>query len=727
MAEDKAEGEVRKTSSGSSVAEGGFSRGREQQLNTIEEQLEKAQATLFDLQNLKARLEAERQENRLKEREEQEILAAKKIKAENETLRHELRGYQGEINSLKDIISSLKDDLVRTAERLSDKVEVSLRAIGEPTGKHPHRVTHYPARPEPPKEHNFFNDHLDSAVHKSEAQDEKPKVETNASVDVAPKSEITQQYHPEVEHKLAPAEPPVEAKPMQPDPVKSEPTVAEEKAESVPAAPPTTIAPVTVATAEVAASPIHADPQPAVTTEPSVAAEAVDELNDEDFLEYEDIKRELMALEEEHIFKPTDGAEPETKPVQEAKSDQPIKSKKKLFSFLNKIPMPQKKEEPKDNTSSAPLKNAQDFKHHFWGKKEEASAPAKAENTPEAATPAVAAASTPVEVPPAQIEVAKSEPAPIQPATPAPAEAAPAAPIVNKPEEAVSAPQIAEKSEPAPVVAEVPVQQEIAPPQIVSQVKEAAAEPDKEKQISKLNNVFKKRKKKVTGEMGDNSEERKSKGTGGAGKLLVRAAIFILVIAAGGIAYRVNNAENLRQMYTSKAKESVESAKVKDTPDGFNNIDPEVKYREAYADLPFADTVWTSYKDGDLGIVLEYPKNTSFRLKPVGSSNLWFLRKDGYLLKVEKIETDQSLQQYSESITSTVKYTVEAANVRNHDTLHLILDDNLPVRGNVYLVKMDGNIIYKIWYKTYAPNENVDDEQRVKRMLDTLDFLPAES
>lgn len=732
MAEDKVEGEVRKTSSGSSVEEGHFSGGLDGQISTIEEQLQRAQATLFELQSLKGKLEAERQDNLLRARREQEQEEALNIKKENERLRRELHGYHDEIGSLKEIISSLKEDLVKTADKLEKKVSHTLQSLDEEDDrKHAHlhqshseerthHNTHHVREKSEPG--NFFSDHLEP---KKPLEVEKAFFET-------PKLELVAeppQENPTVDQQ-APAAAPREEEKAQPQMAaesKAENAVAEtqnttppatEAAAISPATPPAATSPEPEAAAPPASTAQEASPQaPAPSNQEGSVADKIlqeevateevkpvaitqinisdtstaEDLIDDDFDEYEDIKKELEALENESIFKPVVQPEP-------VATEQPEPPKAKPSLFFGKKAKADQAELPEQKK----LETTEQYKKHFWGKKEQPEANSS-EAAPTSTQPETVQAAT------SAIEPAKDEEA---------------KPLENTNSNVASSETTA--SSPAPEVPAAADQAQISAPtpEETAAVPKVAGTPKKEEEVSpiaKLSQVFKKRKKKVIGEVGDEHSEKRG---AAVGKLVVRAAIFILVVAGAGLAYRISNANKLREMYTSKAQETVTQTKVQQAPDGFEQ-NPEDKYKEAYADAAFADTIWTNYKDPDLGVVLDYPQNTSYRLKPIGSNNLWFLRKNGYLLKIEKIETEQSLDQYMQGITSGVKYKVESANVRNRNTLHLVLEDDLPVKGNIYLVQMDQGIIYKIWYKTFAENEDPDDQQRVKKMLDTLDFISS--
>lgn len=707
MAEDKDEGEVQRASGGSSVEEGHFSNGLDDQISTIEDQLKRAEATLFDLQSLRGKLEAERQNNILRAKEEEEIRESENIRKENERLRRELKEYHTEIGSLKEVISSLKDDLVKTAEKLETKVTRTLNSLPEEKSEHEthkHKTEHH-AHHQHHKEahdHNFFSDHLSPLTEKKEVSDKAvaPEIkhsELEASQEEAPEKinempkESTEAAAPpklenaEPDAQTAPAE---QAVPPQANAAQSEAAPNSSMAEHL----------------------LNDPSEPhqikaAVVTELQNSTEQVeaDVLASQELNEYEEIKRELLALENEAMFKPThsEASPPVAQPEVKSEPNATSAEKESKPNFVAKLFQRKEKEEESEPAVGNQLAADQAA----------AQAQATEANNKEAAPPE------------ATVISAKTE------AVTAPPEAA----GVSTAAEAVSAtPETVHDNpqQPSPEKTEVPE----APAPVSSPIAESTPVPEeivaepKAKKTS-FSNIFKNKKKKVKGRINDGREDNPhSRHPSGGGKIAIAAAAAIILVVGIGLFFKIRNAEQLRQIYISKATENVatasENSNKSEVPDEFANLDPEKKYKEAYADLPFDQSAWATYSDPDLGITIQYPNNTSYRLKPVGSANIWFLRKNGYLLKIEKLPGQQSLGEVRDGITTNVKYKSEDAIVRGNSTIHLILEDDLPVKGNIYLTSFNG-AIYKIWYKTYAPGENPDDEQRVKKMLDSLDFIPV--
>ncbi|OQB06466.1 MAG: hypothetical protein BWY19_00278 [bacterium ADurb.Bin212] len=690
MAEEKDEGEVQETSGNSSVEEGEKSDGLDSQISTIEDQLSKAQATLFELQKMRADLELEKKEKYKKAQLEKEIIEAEKVKEENQKLREELKEYQTEIASIKEVIGSLKDNLVKTAERLEHKVEKSIKSLDgfaetEHLTKEPHRVVHHRDKSQSSADSgNFFADHI-SKLHQPEEQkvadnkeavvatdtsieteDTAHKDDQNDSTKVAalPQEASATQSQVPSSNTGSPVENTVNESPKQ--------AVEMPKVEQDDAPDPSFLAkfwgnqPPQITNNEAVGQENPNEASNATATSPEEA-----NVVDDDFDEYELIRQELIALESDTVSKAADEkidnnvqqpiAEQGPSKAEEQQKDQEKPLLKSLFSIF-------KKKRPAVNEST-----------------EEKAVVTEQQNITD---PVMSQAQEP-SVQSGQEQVMQETPIQSAPETQATIQVVPEA-----------------KQE----VAETTVQSEAV-------VKD-------DKPIKNVKSIFKRKKPKIQKQSEDDNSR-----LGPTGKLAIGAAVFLLLVSGAVVSYKLKNAEALRQMYTSKAIESVSNGNANvlanQVPDEFSNLDPQSKYKEAYAEAPFEQTVWSNYSDPELGISIDYPKNTSYRLKPVASNNLWFLRRDGYLLKIEKIITDKSLEDIKSEIIKDVKYTVENVIVRDRPAIHLILEEDLPVKGNIYLSRYSDGV-YKIWYKTFLPEEDVDDQKRVVQMLDTLNFISAE-
>lgn len=144
------------------------------------------------------------------------------------------------------------------------------------------------------------------------------------------------------------------------------------------------------------------------------------------------------------------------------------------------------------------------------------------------------------------------------------------------------------------------------------------------------------------------------------------------------------------------------------------------EYKESFADVPFEKTTWEKSVDSELGISVEYPSNTSNRIHTVGSSNVWFLRKNGYLMKISSVETEDTIDNYvakEEALDSSLTYT--KASFKGINGYLAKANGAIPAAGYQYFIKK-GSLIYIIWIKEEPPT--TDDGQRVARMVSSLQF-----
>lgn len=135
----------------------------------------------------------------------------------------------------------------------------------------------------------------------------------------------------------------------------------------------------------------------------------------------------------------------------------------------------------------------------------------------------------------------------------------------------------------------------------------------------------------------------------------------------------------------------------------------------------FDDTIWETYRDEFLGFQVKYPDNVTDTLHT--GNTMTFLRKDGYLFKIQRIFTDKSLDDYWESTKNDgLEYEVESVTLEFSDALHLTLVEEVEFSGNRYLVKSKEHI-FDVWYATPNIHFDEDDIRRVDYMINSLRFL----
>jgi len=151
-----------------------------------------------------------------------------------------------------------------------------------------------------------------------------------------------------------------------------------------------------------------------------------------------------------------------------------------------------------------------------------------------------------------------------------------------------------------------------------------------------------------------------------------------------------------------------------------SDLSPPKQQGDKNLDLPFDQTSWAQFDDPILGFRISYPIDLVEKLHT--GSSITFLRKQGFLLKIQKSNSTSSLQDFWETQKDTgLSYDTQPTKLRSYDALHLILLDSSDYPGNRYLVKNQDSI-YDIWYATQSDKFPPDDFKRVQKMLDSFAF-----
>jgi hypothetical protein len=140
-------------------------------------------------------------------------------------------------------------------------------------------------------------------------------------------------------------------------------------------------------------------------------------------------------------------------------------------------------------------------------------------------------------------------------------------------------------------------------------------------------------------------------------------------------------------------------------------------------DFTLEQTVWTELKEPIFGIKVTYPQNV---IKLTHSeSNITFLRKEGYIFRVQKVETGLEPAEYWKQIKATnLNYSDSEVDFKGKKAIYLQLEEMTKYPGDRYLVKI-GKVIYDVWYATPSNSFSKDDVERAKKMLDSLEFITA--
>lgn len=225
--------------------------------------------------------------------------------------------------------------------------------------------------------------------------------------------------------------------------------------------------------------------------------------------------------------------------------------------------------------------------------------------------------------------------------------------------------------------------------------------------------------------------------------LIIATTLLIMGLIGGFTWYSFNkkaevNEQLVQQYLPSDAKTPIpttqtqEEKKINESTNQNDNAEnnkatPQVKgasddkYAQSQADVPYSQTIWDTFKDPAIGIELNYPQNTVNVVKT--ESSLTFLRKNGYIFKIQIYETAFDIEEYWKSVkANNLNYNAKKTTFRDEPALFLELEDITEFPGDRYVVKR-GDFVYDIWYATYSKNLADDDIKRIDIMLNSLKFL----
>lgn len=144
-------------------------------------------------------------------------------------------------------------------------------------------------------------------------------------------------------------------------------------------------------------------------------------------------------------------------------------------------------------------------------------------------------------------------------------------------------------------------------------------------------------------------------------------------------------------------------------------------YKQSYSDVSFEDTTWEKMNDPNFGATIEWPSNASNRVGAVGGNNIWFLRKDMYLLKLTREAYTGSLDEWMSENKADYAENNSMQKTTFKDQPAWLIKPLSPTDGYgyEYIVKIE-DTIYHTWIKTTDPAS--DDGQRITYMVTSLEF-----
>lgn len=202
----------------------------------------------------------------------------------------------------------------------------------------------------------------------------------------------------------------------------------------------------------------------------------------------------------------------------------------------------------------------------------------------------------------------------------------------------------------------------------------------------------------------------------GVKRLAVRFVTLALITATGyaGWNWLVTDTVDSGSVAGASTETLPETAEVTPTFD---------TYTESFAEVPFEQTEWEKTTDYEFGLSLDYPKNATNRVRVIGGSNLWFLRKNGYLLKISVIPSSLTLTDWwkenQETYASPNNLKVTEGSFKDLPAVIAESRQKTATSGTSYFIKRDQGIFH-IWIKDEPAI--TDDGQRLGRMVESLTF-----
>jgi hypothetical protein len=196
----------------------------------------------------------------------------------------------------------------------------------------------------------------------------------------------------------------------------------------------------------------------------------------------------------------------------------------------------------------------------------------------------------------------------------------------------------------------------------------------------------------------------------------VRLAIRLAVVGALGFYARQYYVQHLGPTDEQGVVAAAETSVTETKADSF---------AESFVDLPFAETEWAELVDPDMGVTVSWPKNTSNLSRVVGGSNLWFIRKGSYLMKIS-IASPNAVGLNDWWADAKTRYTEQGTSsnstIAGNTAIKLTPTATTETSGTTYFLEASVGIM-SIWVKDELPTS--DDGKRIARMISSLKIIPA--
>lgn len=212
-------------------------------------------------------------------------------------------------------------------------------------------------------------------------------------------------------------------------------------------------------------------------------------------------------------------------------------------------------------------------------------------------------------------------------------------------------------------------------------------------------------------------KEKKSKEK----KLLVTGVTALLVLVGGGVvSYALTATPQVDSRLVEEYMANNENSQVLGAQSPRAQV-PDGIIADKNSDALYDETEWANHSDQVMGVRINYPANVTERLHT--SNSITFMRRDSYIFKITKVQTDLDLESYWEANQDRgVSYVASDSELGTRPALYLELAEVVSHPGDRYLVAHDG-AIFDIWFATDPTVFGEDDVRRAKDMIEKIRFI----
>lgn len=199
----------------------------------------------------------------------------------------------------------------------------------------------------------------------------------------------------------------------------------------------------------------------------------------------------------------------------------------------------------------------------------------------------------------------------------------------------------------------------------------------------------------------------------------------LIILGVGGYyLYHAYKQYEAKAQATIQAEINRQLIKSKQEALSSDSGDPFEQYaKQINAVIPYAQTQWKAVSVRVYNFQFDYPGNTSAIVRNSDGTEIWLLRRDGYMFRIQLFQSNDTPQQWYDSMSDKDKYSVTKVKYQKQNALYLQqIDTKASIVGDQYIVSYKG-YVFQIWYQVYDPNTYPDDVRRGQYILQSIEFI----